>query len=88
MSQPPVILQELLTALTNARRGTTLELGQATLGPTSAAALLDLFSNDLQIASFTLNDVRAPGFGHRHQLHGQRPGHQRRAGPDVHRELG
>ena len=60
MSQPPVILQELLTALTNARRGTTLELGQATLGPTSAAALLDLFSNDLQITSFTLNDVQLP----------------------------
>jgi hypothetical protein len=57
---PSVILQELLTELGNARDGTTLVLGQATLGQTSAAGLLDLFTNDLQITSFTLEDVQLP----------------------------
>jgi hypothetical protein len=60
MSGPSVILQELLTALGNARQGTTLALSQATLGQTSAAALLDLFKNELQITSFTVDNVQLP----------------------------
>lgn len=60
MTQASVILQELLTSLTGARQGTTLVLDEATLGATSAAALLDLFSQQLQITSFTLEDVQLP----------------------------
>jgi hypothetical protein len=60
MPETSGILQELLTALTDARQGTTLVLSQATLGATSAAALLNLFSRDLQITSFTLDDVSLP----------------------------
>jgi hypothetical protein len=60
MPETSVILQELLTALTNAKQGTTLVLDQVTLGPTSAAALLDVFTYELQISSFTLDDVQLP----------------------------
>ena len=60
MPETSVILQELLTALSGARQGTTLVLDQATLGPTSAASLVDLFTTELQITSFTLADVQLP----------------------------
>ena len=60
MPETSVILQELLTSLSNAKQGTTLMLDQATLGPTSAAALLDVFTYQLQISSFTLDDVQLP----------------------------
>jgi hypothetical protein len=60
MAQPSAILQALLTSLTRARQGSALALDQATLGGTSAAALLDLFQYDLDITSFTLGDVSLP----------------------------
>jgi hypothetical protein len=60
MPTTSVILQELLTALRNATRGTTLVLNAATLGPTGAAPLLDLFTYQLQISAFTLDDVQLP----------------------------
>jgi hypothetical protein len=60
MDQEPAILKELLTALRNATRGSTLVLDQDTLSQTSAAALLDLFSQQLQITSFTLDGVSLP----------------------------
>jgi hypothetical protein len=59
MAQTSVILRELLTALSKARQGSTLVLDRATLGPTGAAGLLDLFT-DLRIGSFTLDDVQLP----------------------------
>jgi hypothetical protein len=60
MPETSGLLQELLTALTGAKQGTTLVLDRATLGTTSAAALLDLFSLQLEITSFTLEDVSLP----------------------------
>jgi hypothetical protein len=60
MPQTSAILQALFTSLRDAKKGTTLVLGQATLGATSAAALLDLFTQQLAITSFTLEDVQLP----------------------------
>ena len=60
MSPTSDILPDLLTALTSARQGTTLELNEATLRATAAAPLLDLFAQQLQIPSFTLRDVELP----------------------------
>lgn len=60
MPQTSAVLQELLRRLNRAKQGTTLVLDQVTLGPTDAAALLDLFADQLQIPSFTLHDVRLP----------------------------
>lgn len=60
MPETSAILQELLTVLSGARQGGTLVLDQATLGSTSAAALLDLFATQLQITSFTLDDAQLP----------------------------
>ncbi len=60
MPQTSVILQELRTALAGARQGTTLVLNNATLAQTSAAGILQLFTNDLHIDSFTLDDVTLP----------------------------
>lgn len=60
MSQDSAILQELLTELKQAAHGTTLVLDEASLGRTSAAALLGLFSERLRITSFTLADVSLP----------------------------
>lgn len=60
MPESSVVLQELLTALTDAAHGTTLVLDRATLGTTSAATLLDLFAHRLSVSSFTLDDVSLP----------------------------
>jgi hypothetical protein len=60
MAPSSAILQQLLIALTKAKRDAgTLVLDAATLGATGAAPLLDLFS-ELQIKSFTLEDVQLP----------------------------
>ena len=59
-SQPSPVLEVLLTSLTQARQGSTLTLDEATIGATGTKALLDLFSEQLQIASFTLNEVQLP----------------------------
>ena len=60
MTEPSAILAQLLTALRDARRGTTLVLSQATLEQTSAAGLLDLLTFDLQVSAVTLSDVQLP----------------------------
>jgi uncharacterized protein DUF6603 len=60
MPQTSAIIQALFTSLRNARKGTTLVLDRATLEVTSAAALLDLFTQQLAITSFTLEDVQLP----------------------------
>jgi hypothetical protein len=54
------LLKGLLTALTNAKQGTTLALDKQTIGSTDGAALLQLFSDQLQISSFTLANVALP----------------------------
>ena len=53
-------LNDLLTSLEQARQGSALILDNSTLGATSTKALLELFSEQLQIASFTLNEVQLP----------------------------
>ena len=60
MPETSAILQELLIAFNGAKQGTTLVIDQATVGSTSAAALLDLFTTQLQITSFTLDEVQLP----------------------------
>jgi len=60
MPQTSTNLQALLTSLRDAEKDSMLVLDQITLGATSAAALLDLFAQQLAITSFTLEDVQLP----------------------------
>jgi hypothetical protein len=61
MPRPSALLQKLLGDLTSAKQGSTLVLDKISLGSTSAAALLRLFSDQLRISSFTLGNVVLPG---------------------------
>src|SRR5262245_54101983 len=60
MKQPSAVLRALLTSLTQAKQGTTLVLDGRCLAQTGAAALLRIFSEQLRITSFTLNNVVLP----------------------------
>jgi hypothetical protein len=60
MTQTSPTLQALLTSLTNQKRGTSLTLDESTLTGTAAASLFELFTDQLEIHSFRLDDASLP----------------------------